>query len=290
MLVREYRFCDVNVCKSTIFLIHFRGATETIGRKPIRTSVGRGAQLCSQIQARGLWSACSSDSDTNEDYHNIDSDIRVKPSDLPKNNNLVVITTVLNNKTVFLRSFESNDDARYLTYLNDVAEYAKEAQPLDGMPKKGDIVLVEYEEYFHRAWVACLKNDEVIVELLELGSIATIPITNLKKLSTQLQNVQRFAFKAELSGMETLKADKCLSYLYDLMENRVPLKFISKVIGSSSPDVQCELVVSATNESVNGTLVTLNSIKTGQCVMVSSQPLRLYHRYCDSIHVLIFFV
>ncbi|XP_037051922.1 uncharacterized protein LOC119085603 isoform X2 [Bradysia coprophila] len=265
-----------------------------VNRRANRHSAGRGAKLLSpRVLAPRSSSISSTDSDTKStgsgtqkkraaflraclDQQNIESVIQVKPCDLPKNNKLVVITNVLSHKIVFLRSFEPNDNERYVKYLNDVAEYAKTAPALAEMPKTGDIVLAYYEGFYYRASIAGIEDGKAIVNLLELGNVVTTPVDKMKNLSQDLQNVQRFVFKASLSGLErqTMKTDKCLTYLYELLERRAPLKFISKAIGSSSRVVECELIVSETNERVNGKLTTLNSIKASECVMIHEIPIK----------------
>lgn len=189
---------------------------------------------------------------------------------MPTKNSLVVITNVASYEIVYLRSVEPKDNERYLKFLNDVAEYAKTAPSLNKMPEKGDIILAEYEGSYHRAWVARIENDKAIVDILELGCVVAVPIENLKTLRPDLRHVQRFVFKASLCGMEPqkMKTDKCLIYLYKLVNKSVPLKFIPQDTGSSSSHVQCELIVSETNESVKEKLKALNSIKARNCVMV----------------------
>lgn len=258
-----------------ILIILFRKTA--VQNRSNRYSVGRGAKLISlRAKLQRSSSFSSNDSDTKsigsgsaENRSSFRKPSVLQECDLPENNKLVVITNVVSYEIVYLRSFEPKDNERYLTFLNDVAEYAKTAQPLDEMPKKDDIVLAEYEGRYYRARVERIENDKPIVDLLELGCVVATSVDNLKKLREDLQNAS-FVFKASLSGMkqQKMKTDKCLIYLYELVEKSVPLKFISKMDGPSSGVVQCELIVSETNESVNGKLKNLNNIKSGQLVMV----------------------
>ncbi|XP_037051939.1 protein vreteno-like [Bradysia coprophila] len=267
---------------------------EVIAKRPTnRSSVGRGAKLLPpRVMTPRSCSISSTDSDTflqaHQDHQNIDSVIQIEPCELPKNNELVVITNVVSHKIVILRSYEPNDNERYLKYLNDVVEYAKTARTLDEMPKTGDIVLAEHDGCYYRALVARIEDDKAIVAFLELGSVVLTPVDRLKKLRHDLQNVQRFVFKVSLSGMELqkMKTDSCLIYLYELLEKTVPLRFISKGAGSSSGDVQCELFVSETNESVNGKLTTLNHIKLGELVMLQDIPIKPFDASASEVVII----
>lgn len=196
------------------------------------------------------------------------ADVTVEPCDVLLNNALVTITNVVSHKIVFLRSIEAKDDDRYWKYLNDVVESSKTAMPLDEKPKKGDLVLAKFEGAYYRALVARIENDVAVVAFLEFGNLERKPISELLKLREDLKYVKRFTFKANLSDVNGgLKTDKCLTYLYHLLERVSPLKFIKKGKAISSKGIRCELVVSATNESVNAKLDSLNQIQPDKAVL-----------------------
>lgn len=187
--------------------------------------------------------------------------------ELPPNKKSVLITHIVSHREVFLR-LKKNDDA-FLKYLNDVAECAVTAPPLDETPKKGDIVLADFNGCYYRAVVGGIINDEVIVAFLELGHVEQKPIKMLKKLREDLQMAQRFVFKAILSGVnEGIKTDECLNYLHQLQDKAIPLKFTRTESAASTHGVLCELFVGQTNENVGERLNALNAIKRGKTVTV----------------------
>lgn len=188
----------------------------------------------------------------------------VEPCEIPQNDKLVTISSVISHNIVFLRSIEKKDNERYKKYLNDVVENAKIAQPLDEMPKKGDIVLAEFEGAYYRALVTRILCDEVVVAFLEFGNLETKSISELKELRDDLKYVQRFTFKATLRDVnEGLKTGKCVNYLRLLVKSSIHLKFTRKeyIVATSLRDVQCELFAIARNESVNEKINELNNIK-----------------------------
>lgn len=245
-------------------------------KTPNRYAVGRGGRLISPVSSTCSRPVSSNDSDTERPVSNswkkrfqnmqqYRDDMTVEPCDALKNNALVTITNVVSHKIVFLRSMETKADERYWKYLNDVIESSHTAMPLDEKPKKGDIVLTKFEGIYYRAMVARIENDVAVVAFLEFGNLDKKPISELKKLREDLKYVKRFTFKANLSDVNGgLKTDKCLTYLYELLERRSTLKFIKK--GNSPKGVRCELVVNATNKSVNATLDNLNRIKPDNLV------------------------
>lgn len=240
-----------------------------------RNAVGRGGRLISP-SARIAVSSADSDAESttsNSRKSRIkrlvhkQSDVRtVEKCELPSNNKLVAITNVISHKTVFLRSIERDDNERYLKYLNDVSECSKTAPQVD-VPKKGDIVLAEFEGSYYRAVVARIENDEAVVAFLEFGNVEKNHIKNLKELREDLKYVKSFIFKAHLSDVdEGVKTDKCLTYLYQLLEISAPLKFTQTGMVYSSGDVPCKLIVRARNENVNKRLNALNNISAGRIV------------------------
>lgn len=248
---------------------------------PNRHAVGRGGKLFSKsmspTSSTYRRSVSSNDSDTEGTAVHAckkriqklqqSVDVTVEPCDVLLNNALVTITNVVSHKIVFLRSIEPKDDDRYWKYLNDVVESSKTAMPLDEKPKKSDIVLAKFEGAYYRALVARIENDVAVVAFLEFGNLERKPISELLKLREDLKYMKRFTFKANLSDVNGgLKTDKCLAYLYHLLERGSPLKFIKKGKVISSKGIRCELVVSTTNESVNAKLDNLNRIKPDKIV------------------------
>lgn len=201
----------------------------------------------------------------------------IAPCDLPLNNKLVMLTNVISRNTVFLRKYEDNE--RYIKYLNDMIECSRTAPTLIEMPRKGDIVLAELDGNYYRAMVARVENDLATVAFLEFGSVEKRTISQMKKFEVRadLKYMKRFIFKAELCDViGGLKTDKCLAYLYKLLENNEPLKFVQKEATSSSDGVQCELFVHSTNEHVNKMMTTLNNIKPSRIVMQAVSPCSIF--------------
>lgn len=256
-------------------IIHFSGESKIIAKTTNRNAIGRGGKLVVSrpVSSASIRSVSSTDSNMDVNTSNpwrkrycrlqsqsVSDGINVEPCELP-HGKLVVITSVIDQNTVFVRSFAEKDNDRYLKYLNDVVESSKAAPTLDNMPKIGDIVLAEFEGAYYRALVALIVRDEAVVAFLEFGNLEKKLISTLKKLRDDLKYEPRFTFKAKLSN-EGLKTDKCVNYLQQLMQKCVPLKFTQKMeVASPSEDVHFELIVNATSESVNEKVKKLNNIK-----------------------------
>lgn len=196
----------------------------------------------------------------------------IQRDEILADNTLVAITAIVDHKTIFLRSFETKDNVKYLKYLNDVLESSKTAMPLNQIPKTGDIVLAEFQGAYYRAVVAQVEEDYVVVAFVEFGNLEKMPLSNLKELRADLKYMKQFIFKAHLPDLNAdLKSDQCLVYLHDLLADYTPLKFIGKEKTISSKGILCELRVSSTNESVNGMVNKLNSIKPDNEFFVSTE-------------------
>lgn len=253
----------------TTVCFHCSDKTDRKAKSPKRSSIGRGGKLLAISR-----SYSSTDSDTEETksqpMHSVSNERTVEPCELPLNNKLVAITSVISHTIVYLRSIEMKDNERYLKYLNDVAESSKTATSFKEMPKKGDIVLADFDGVYYRALVARIVSDTVVVvAFLEFGNLETKPVDTLKKLRDDLKYVKRFTFKAKFSDLnEGLKSDKCVNYLHQLLKKKIPLKFIRKDDDSLPGVVPCQLFVSTTNESVTGKLKALNNLTVDRSMVV----------------------
>lgn len=148
----------------------------------------------------------------------------------PESGTNVIITAVIDHRTLFIRSFAKNNNTEYVKNANDIAEYSLTAKPLTKLPERGDLVLAELEgECYYRALVLNVQQNTVRVAYIDFGNTAEKTLADLKELSDEMGQRKRFTRKLVLKNVPTVMLnEKCLEYLHELVNELKPLKILHK--------------------------------------------------------------
>ena len=189
------------------------------------------------------------------------NEIEIAPE--PASNTIVTITAIIDHRTLYIRSLESEANTEYLKYVNDLCEYGKTASPLTKPPQKGDVVLVCDGKKYHRAIVTSKVTDpnEISVALLEFGSRIKKKLSDLKIISHDLAANKRYTFKIILHDVnKQLCNEELTTYFESLMDEMVPLKIVYKE-PELNLNTRVELIEVDSNESVNKNANQLNDVE-----------------------------
>lgn len=181
----------------------------------------------------------------------------------PKTKSNVVITYVVNHRTVYIRSLATNDE--YLKMLNDVCEYSRLAQPLTKLPDRGSIVLAPFDGIMYRAQVLKIQSNEddalIGIVFVDFGNKTQCRFSELLDLRPSLQAIiARQIVRVNLANVEAVMTNEGLiDYLTKLEKDNETLQLIyDDTKDLANADVT--LINCSTNDNVNDCLRKLNQV------------------------------
>lgn len=162
-----------------------------------------------------------------------------------ENNATVVICCVVDHTSVYVRPFEGTDETAYINILKDIQDFAQTAQSIKGVPKYGDIVLVEFGGNYYRGVIfwACSSNT-FTVKLIDFGTIINVGRPDMMELEEELKTRTQYIKKIDLKDAKEQKTnEEAVRYLLKLLDEETEL--ILKY------DTDTELVVKETGEALH---------------------------------------
>lgn len=127
--------------------------------------------------------------------------------DFPKSNSLVMISDVISDKHVFVRSISDELDDEYLNTLRAVALYGgTTAKPLVNPPIVGQMILApnpEQASQMRRSLVLKSSGATLLVAFIDFGAVATPLLADCLDLSVGLQNCRRLIHRCTVDGTNT---------------------------------------------------------------------------------------
>lgn len=137
----------------------------------------------------------------------------------------VKITTVLNNRLVFLRPATENDDIAFARLNCDTVRCAKDANTLAFLPRIGSLVLAKFDFYQRAMVLKYLSDTMVAVVFIDYGNVEKRDYRELKEMPDQLKTIKRFASKFELNNIDhDIMNFAALKVLYRYMANEKELR------------------------------------------------------------------
>lgn len=117
---------------------------------------------------------------------------------------IVVISAVLDSRTVFVRPSQGPANMLHLRILRLAAEYGNKSEPVVGVPEVGSIVLASCHKVFYRARIlnVSLDTQQVLIEFVDFGDQETVPLHRLKQLSSELRAQKVIPTKIRLAGIK----------------------------------------------------------------------------------------
>lgn len=195
-------------------------------------------------------------------HKNIVQEIKPPHVGPPANHSKVILTTVINNNSNFIRPFDSKSNADYLKILNDVIEYAAKAKPLQELPKYGQIVLSEFDSKFYRAFVLKIDGTDITVAYIDFGNKEIKCLKDLRECHPDLIKLKQYTTKIILkdvsndTGNDLVIAEYLNQFLIESTE--LEIKF-DEPFSTKSPIV--ELINAQSKESLNKNIIELSKIK-----------------------------
>lgn len=170
----------------------------------------------------------------------------------------VIITTVIDERTIFVRSIADNTE--YIKATEDITEYSKRAENWTTLPEKGDIILSRFNGIYYRALVLNIVNKfNIKVGYLDYGNVENKNLADLKKLKPELQKIPKFVKKFYLKDISIdVKSEKVIEYLSKIMNNCINLQII---FNKNELSEEVELINVLTKESLNKIIIDMVMVR-----------------------------
>lgn len=171
----------------------------------------------------------------------------------------VKITSVINNRLVFIRPADDFDNIEFARLEADTVEAAKNAPTFEMKPCVGSYVLARLGYYQRALVLKHVSETDVLLAFIDYGNVETFDYRDLKMMPDQLKKVKRFATKVALNDIDNrLMNVKTLKYLYDVLarDTELKVKFVkNNETGETTAALQ------ASNRWVNQMINRLNTEK-----------------------------
>lgn len=180
----------------------------------------------------------------------------------PKSGSIVKITCIMTTDVVYIRPVANGAHKEYAEIIQAVQRYASKSKPLTKLPKRGDLVLAEFQNSgYYRALVVKELENEVIVAYIDFGNTDMKKMSELMELTPQLASLPRHALRTKLAGIENNVGPKSLEaidYLQLLCDDQDDLTI--KYNGEYNTNDPIELYDNRRQQSVNKTVLNILKI------------------------------
>lgn len=150
-----------------------------------------------------------------------------------KANDQVIISAVINEKCLFLKSSAVDENS----LLNEILKFAKHAQKLKDFPEVGDLVLALYQDDFYRAKVLDIDEDDdytIDVQLIDFGNTARVQYDDLLEMEPECQKLPCIAQKVFLKDVAVTSInEEIIDYLDSLLGDKIELT-VSQIEGDTA--------------------------------------------------------
>lgn len=136
--------------------------------------------------------------------------IHVPFCDVPKTFTRVVISEVINELSVFVRSMDAESQREHSSNEQAIMAYATNASPLDDEPMLMQVVLAHCkvsEKYLRALILKKVSDDRWAVAFLDRGHMAVVGINECRELSGNLQLLRRMVHKCTLDAPDEIVDD-----------------------------------------------------------------------------------
>lgn len=111
----------------------------------------------------------------------------------------VLITSVIDHRTVFVRPMGPKENEYYIQLINSVALESRIAGSLLETPSAGDWVLAPWQQIYGRAIVLKVNStDDILCGLIDFGNVVSCRLSELKEISDDLKRGRWLTKKVEL--------------------------------------------------------------------------------------------
>lgn len=195
--------------------------------------------------------------------------IEIVRADYPESGSIVAITAVIRPNKVFIRSMASEDNVAYVKDINRINNEAKNAKPLEKMPKRSDLAIADFQgEGYYRVCVLNPESeDRITVAYVDFGNVDTKKLSELKEIPEELISLKRHVLTLILKDVEDFEPSGKVSEYMNSFVDAVgkDLKLVYSERNEKGPLV-AELIEVSTNESFNKMIKELREVKPATLV------------------------
>ncbi|XP_037912301.1 RING finger protein 17-like isoform X2 [Hermetia illucens] len=195
--------------------------------------------------------------------------IEIVRADYPESGSIVAITAVIRPNKVFIRSMASEDNVAYVKDINRINNEAKNAKPLEKMPKRSDLAIADFQgEGYYRVCVLNPESeDRITVAYVDFGNVDTKKLSELKEIPEELISLKRHVLTLILKDVEDFEPSGKVSEYMNSFVDAVgkDLKLVFSERNEKGPLV-AELIEVSTNESFNKMIKELREVKPATLV------------------------
>lgn len=126
-----------------------------------------------------------------------------------KSGSRVLITSIIDHRTVCVRPLDVESDADYLRTINLTADESLRAEPLTALPSVGDWVLATWQNIYGRAIVLkVIDADKIFCGFIDYGNVISCQLAELKQISSMLKHRRWLNKKIVLNHLQKVCLDK----------------------------------------------------------------------------------
>lgn len=176
-------------------------------------------QKTAQIEKPKFAQNTTDDQVTTKHTPMVRAEIQVPYCDVPKPFSRVVITEVINERSVFIRPMDAESQKEHASNEQAIAQFAAIARPLDEAPVARQVVLARcnVSDQYLRALLLQEKPDQRwAVAFLDRGHMSIVKTEDCRELSGNLQILRRLVHKCTLALPDKIIALEAINQLKQL--------------------------------------------------------------------------